>query len=401
MREILLLNIFAPARGSLVAELSEMLAGHEVEVLDINQTQIHEQVNVGLLVRMGDDVEMLVDQILRATAAMNATANVSRISPESYAEWVSEQGKPRYIITLLARRISADQLHAVTACIAARGLDIDDVRRLSGRIALEARETSAASVEFSVRGALEDQGSLRSELLSIATALSVDISVQEDNVYRRNRRLVAFDMDSTLIEAEIIDELARAKGVGDEVAAITESAMRGEMDFAESFRRRVSLLEGLKESALADVARSVTLTEGAERLVRTLSAHHFKTAILSGGFQYVGERLRERLGIDYVYANRIEVKDGRVTGRVLGDVVDGDRKAELLREIAAHEGISLEQVIAVGDGANDLPMLSIAGLGIAFRAKPIVKQSARHAISNLGLDGILYLLGFTERDILV
>jgi phosphoserine phosphatase len=401
MREILLLNIFAPARGSLVAELSEMLAGHEVEVLDINQTQIHEQVNVGLLVRMGDDVEMLVDQILRATAAMNATANVSRISPESYAEWVSEQGKPRYIITLLARRISADQLHAVTACIAARGLDIDDVRRLSGRIALEARETSAASVEFSVRGALEDQGSLRSELLSIATALSVDISVQEDNVYRRNRRLVAFDMDSTLIEAEIIDELARAKGVGNEVAAITESAMRGEMDFAESFRRRVSLLEGLKESALADVARSVTLTEGAERLVRTLSAHHFKTAILSGGFQYVGERLRERLGIDYVYANRIEVKDGRVTGRVLGDVVDGDRKAELLREIAAHEGISLEQVIAVGDGANDLPMLSIAGLGIAFRAKPIVKQSARHAISNLGLDGILYLLGFTERDILV
>ncbi|MEE9255076.1 MAG: phosphoserine phosphatase SerB [Pseudomonadales bacterium] len=401
MREILLINVSASARPALVSELAATLAGHGVDVLDIGEAVIHEQLNLGLLVQMPEAVDSaaIIGDILRKTDANGATARFTAISRERYAQWVRQQGRPRYIITLLARRITADQLREITACIAQRSLEIDGVRRLSGRLPLEAQQAEAASVEFSVRGLIGDQAELRAALLDIATRLSVDISIQEDNVYRRNRRLVAFDMDSTLIDAEIIDELARRNGVGDQVTAITQRAMRGEMDFAESFERRVGLLAGLSESVLEDVAHSVALTEGAERLVRTLSTYGYKTAILSGGFQYIGERLRDRLGIDYVFANRLEIEDGRITGRVIGEVVDGARKAELLRQIAAREHISLEQVIAVGDGANDLPMLSIAGLGIAFRAKPIVKQSARHAISNLGLDGILYLLGFTDADI--
>lgn len=401
MREILLINVSASARPELMSELAATLAGHGVDVLDIGEAVIHEQLNLGLMVRMPEDVRSveIIEDLVRETEATGASVRCTPISQERYGEWVAQQGRPRHIVTLLARRITADQLREITACIAEHGLEIDGVRRLSGRLPLEADQSESASVEFSVRGLIADQAEMQAALLDVATRLSVDISIQEDNVYRRNRRLVAFDMDSTLIDAEIIDELARLRGVGDQVAAITQRAMRGEMDFSESFKRRVALLAGLSESVLDDVARSVTLTEGAERLVCTLSRYGFKTAILSGGFQYIGERLRDRLGIDYVFANELEIEDGRITGRVIGEVVDGDRKAELLRQIAAQEGISLEQVIAVGDGANDLPMLSIAGLGIAFRAKPIVKQSARHAISNLGLDGILYLLGFTDADI--
>lgn len=402
MREILLINVSAPSRQDLMSELADTLSGHGVSVLDVGQAVIHEQLNLGLLVQVPEGVNDadLLEELRSRIEIDGASARFTKISAERYSEWVAQQGRPRYIITLLARRITADQLHEVMDCIGDRKLDIDGIRRLSGRAPLDAGESLAASVEFSVRGHIAEQAELRAALLDIATRLSVDISIQEDNVYRRSRRLVAFDMDSTLIDVEVIDELARLKGVGGEVAAITERAMRGEMEFAESFARRVRLLAGLPESALAEVAQSVALTEGAERLVRTLSAYGFKTAILSGGFQYIGERLRERLGIDYVFANRLEIEDGRVTGRVLGEIVDGARKAALLREIAAREGISLEQVIAVGDGANDLPMLSIAGLGIAFRAKPIVKRSARHAISNLGLDGILYLMGFTDAEIL-
>ena len=240
---------------------------------------------------------------------------------------------------------------------------------------------------------------MRAEFLRLAGELGVDIAFQKDNAFRRNRRLVCFDMDSTLIEHEVIDELAKAAGVGEQVAEITERAMLGELDFTQSFQARVALLKGLDASVLESIAQSLKLTEGAEHLMRTLKALGYKTAILSGGFTYFGEYLQSKLGIDYVFANSLEIEDGKVTGRVVGRVVDGNRKAELLREIAQKEGVNLEQVIAVGDGANDLPMLSIAGLGIAFRAKPLVKANAKQSISTLGLDGILYLLGVRDRDI--
>jgi phosphoserine phosphatase len=206
-------------------------------------------------------------------------------------------------------------------------------------------------------------------------------------------------MDSTLINAEVIDELAALHGVRDAVAAITERAMRGELNFRESFRARAALLKGLPEAALARVAESVALNDGAHRLIRSLKHFGFKTAILSGGFQYVGERLKRTLGIDYVFANELEIVDGVMTGEVRGEIVDAEKKAALLQEIAAREGIALEQTIAIGDGANDLPMLSTAGLGVAYHAKPLVKESASHAISNFGLDSVLYLMGFSDRDI--
>jgi phosphoserine phosphatase len=237
----------------------------------------------------------------------------------------------------------------------------------------------------------------RRELLEVASALEVDLAFQEDTMYRRNRRLVAFDMDSTLIEAEVIDELARLAGVGEQVSAITERAMRGELDFAASFRERVALLKGLPESALQEVAANLRITEGARHLISTLRALGYRTAILSGGFTYFAHWLQRQLGIDYVHANELEIAQGVVTGNVSGVIVDGERKAALLRQLASREGIDLQQVIAVGDGANDLPMLSIAGLGIAFRAKPLVQQSAEQSISTLGLDAILYLLGISDR----
>jgi phosphoserine phosphatase len=238
-------------------------------------------------------------------------------------------------------------------------------------------------------------------LMRLADEDDVDIAFQHDNIWRRHRRLVAFDMDSTLIRTEVIDELAKLAGVGDEVQRITEAAMRGELDFRASFRRRVGLLKGLSESALESVVRSVPLMDGAERLILTLRRLGYKTAILSGGFTFVGRELQRRLGIDYLHANELDIRDGAVTGEAGADIVDGARKAALLREIAHAEGLSMEQTIAVGDGANDLPMLSIAGLGIAFRAKPLVRRSARQAISTMGLDGILYLLGVREREAII
>ena len=321
------------------------------------------------------------------------------ISEESYDHWVSQQGKPRHIVTLLAPRVKAEHIARVTAVTAASGLNIDKINRLSGRIPLHRiDEHTKACVEFSVRGTPADHNDFRSTLLELASEMDVDIAYQEDNIFRRHRRLVVFDMDSTLIEAEVIDELAKEAGVGDQVAAITESAMRGDIDFNESFRQRVALLKGLSADVLDGISRRLPLTDGAEELISTLKKLGYKTAILSGGFEYFGREIQRKLGIDYLYANQLEVEGGRVTGRVTGTVVDGQRKAELLATLAARENISLEQTVAVGDGANDLPMLSLAGLGIAFRAKPIVKASAKQAISKLGLDGVLYLMGIRDRD---
>ena len=256
-----------------------------------------------------------------------------------------------------------------------------------------------ACVEFSVRGNPKSAEALRSSLLELAGQHNIDVAYQEDTIFRRSRQLVVFDMDSTLIDAEVIDELAIEAGVGEEVAAITEAAMRGEIDFTQSFTQRLALLEGLNAKVLQTVADRLRLNEGAEYLIHSLKQLGYTTAIVSGGFTFFGQRLKTILGVDYVYANELEIVNGIVTGKVTGDIIDGQRKADLLRELAHQQGLSLDQVIAVGDGANDLPMISIAGLGIAFRAKPVVKASAKQAISNVGLDGILYLLGYSDKDI--
>ena len=400
MTKILLITFSGEDRGGLTAAITAILAGHGVNVLDIGQAVIHSTLSMGVLVELPGNCDRtaLTGALEGCAADRGMRVRINTVSPESYGHWVDGQGRARYIITLLARKITADQLARVTQVVHQHGLNIDGINRLSGRIPLgELPALSKACVEFTVRGELPDSSAFRGNLLEVAGALEVDLAFQQDNMYRRNRRLVAFDMDSTLIEAEVIDELAIEAGVGEQVSAITERAMRGELDFKESFRARVALLRGLDEQALEQVAGRLKITEGAEHLISTLHTLGYKTAILSGGFTYFARHLQARLGIDYVYANELDIEDGRVTGEVTGAIVDGERKAELLRELAIDEGIDLEQVIAVGDGANDLPMLSIAGLGIAFRAKPLVQQSAEQSISTLGLDAILYLLGFSDK----
>lgn len=401
MNEIILLTLSGEDKPGVTASITQILARYEINILDIGQAVIHNTLSLGILVEVPATAAaspVLRDLLFKAHE-LDMKVRFQPVSDTDYEQWVGAQGKSRHIITLLARKITAAHLACVTDIAARHDLNIDKITRLSGRVPLQhAQAATNACVEFSVRGASVDTAAIREEFLRAASDLDVDIAFQEDSIFRRNRRLVVFDMDSTLIEAEVIDELAKEAGVGNQVVAITEAAMRGEIDFDESFRRRVALLQGLDAAVLERIAERLPLTEGAEMLVSNLRALGFKTAILSGGFTYFAERLQHKLGFDYVYANTLDIKDGKVTGEVTGPIVNGLRKAELLKEIAEREGVRLEQTIAVGDGANDLPMLSLAGLGIAFRAKPLVRQSAKQAISTLGLDGILYLIGFRERD---
>lgn len=403
MHDIILLQVSGNDRPGLTAAFTAILAQYQLNILDMGQAVIHDTLSLGILVQVPPTAEAapLLKDILFQAHKLDVNVQFEPIDIARYEQWVTNQGKDRYIITLLARKINATQLADVTHAVANNNLNIESINRLSGRVPLSEEKdekNTRACIEISVRGEPKDPEGLRATFLEIAHQRDIDIAFQKDSAFRRHRQLVVFDMDSTLIQSEVIDELAKEAGVGEQVAAITERAMRGELDFDESFRQRVALLKGLDEGALERVLKRIQLSEGAERLINTLKALGYRTAILSGGFTWFGEYLQRRLGITYVYANELEIDNGKVTGRVVGQIVNGQRKAELLKHIAKEEGISLEQVIAVGDGANDLPMLAIAGLGIAFRAKPLVKESAKQAISTLGLDGILYLIGVRDRD---
>lgn len=402
MKEPILISITGMDRSGITASITQVLAGYAVNVLDIGQSVIHDALSLGMLVEIPEQVQdsqIIKDAVQKKIDELGLTVRFVDIHPDSYSHWVRQQGKPRHIVTLLSRRITAHQLSRLAQLVAENGINIDKITRLSGRVPLESIGSNGqACVEFSLRGPVANLPALRRQFMILADEIDVDIAYQENNIYRRNRRLVAFDMDSTLIQAEVIDELAKRAGVGREVSAITERAMRGELDFKESLRQRVALLKGLPESALAEVAATLQLTEGVERLMSTLKRLGYRTAILSGGFTYFGRALQRRFGFDYVFSNDLEIENGMLTGRLVSEIVDGEGKAALLASIAQHEGFSLEQTIAVGDGANDLPMLSIAGLGIAFRAKPIVKESAKQSLNTHGLDGILYLMGLSERE---
>lgn len=388
-------------KPGLMAMLTSLLARYQAQVLDIGQAVIHEELALGLLVHVpeGDDAGNLRAALEQLAAQTGALVETRAVSAGDYREWAAGSGQPRRVITLLMRGDATAVLGAVSSLIHRHGLNIDTVRRLSGRLPLDKAAAKRLCAEMRVRGALAEPEALQADLMAAAAELAFDFSLHEDTVFRRNRRLVAFDMDSTLIGVEVMDELAMRHGVGREVSAITRRAMAGEMDFKASFRARAALLAGLPATTLRAVADGAALNPGAGRLLKALRHFGYRTAILSGGFQYVGERLKARLGIDYVFANELEVRDGLVTGQVRGEIIDAERKAALLRHIAQQEGIRLAQTIAIGDGANDLPMLSAAGLGVAYHAKPVVRRTASHAISNFGLDSVLYLMGFSDRDI--
>jgi phosphoserine phosphatase len=401
LREIVLINITGEDRPGLTAAITGVLAQGGVNILDIGQAVIHDTLSFGLLVEIPDTEQgaLVLGNVQAKADELDQVVRFTTVSEADYQHWVDGQGKARHIVTLLTRKVTAEQLQTVSSITARYGLNIDRIDRLSGRMPLDTpTDKGKGCIEFSVRGEPADPQQMQAEFLHVAQELNVDIAFQQDSLFRRNRRLAVFDMDSTLIEAEVIDELAKAHGVGERVSEITERAMRGELDFRASFKERLALLKGLDVKVLDEIGASLRLTEGAETLFAELKRLGYKTAILSGGFTYFARQLQAKLGIDYIFANELEVVDGKCTGVAVEPIVDAQRKADLLRELASKEGLSMEQTIAVGDGANDLPMLAIAGLGVAFRAKPLVKQSAKQAISTLGLDGVLYLLGFRDRE---
>ncbi|WP_109487378.1 phosphoserine phosphatase SerB [Occallatibacter savannae] len=395
-----LLHFSGHDRPGLTCELTGALARHPIVVLDVGQAVVHEALSLGILIRVPEQGSFapLKAELTERAHALDLQVRFSPVRADAIQHWMRGLHHQHFIVTILARSIGAAELARVTRIVSAHQMNVDRIDRLSGELA-PADPSANACVELAVSGDGSREAGMRADFLAAAQELSIDIAFQRESIFRRNRRLFAFDMDSTLIQGEVIDELAKMAGVGEQVAKITEAAMRGELKFDESFTRRVALLKGLPAEKVYALVDAIPMAEGAERLIRTLRMLGYKTAILSGGFTFFAHHLQTRLGIDYVYANELEIADGVVTGRVLPPIVNGERKAALLGEIADREDISLEQVVAVGDGANDIPMLKVAGMGIAYRAKPLVRQSAPQAISALGLDGLLYLIGVRDRDL--
>ncbi|MBR1434981.1 MAG: phosphoserine phosphatase SerB [Bacteroidales bacterium] len=397
--EQIIIKISGADKLGLTASVMGILAKYDAQILDIGQADIHNSLSLGIMIRIDEQHSgQVMKELLFKATELGVNIGFEPVDDDEYEAWVGRLGKNRFILTLIGRSLSAKQLQAAAQAVTEQNLNIDSIRRLTGRMSLRNPVKNVRScIEFSLRGTSLDRDALQSRLMKLSSEMGFDFSFQKDDMYRRMRRLICFDMDSTLIQTECIDELADRAGVGPQVREITERAMRGEFDFKESFKRRVALLKGLDISVMKDIAEHMPITEGVERLMFVLKQCGYKIAILSGGFTYFGEYLQKKFGIDYVFANELEVDEtGHLSGNYVGDIVDGHKKADLLRLIAQTEKVNLAQTIAVGDGANDLPMISQAGLGIAFHAKPKVVANAKQSINTIGLDGVLYFLGFKD-----
>ncbi len=386
----------------------EELAVNNTDLIKFQKTIIDGQYSIHLLLvcvpephSITADVNLLKESIV--TGLETQCINVQCQFVSSHFEYKSENDSNRFVITLMAPRITVDMFSSIIALLIEHNVLLCSISSLSDdSIVMEHQDNKPGPQAYELEvliGDVDQLDLLNDQLAELASKKLIDVSIQVATIIREQKRLACFDMDSTLIQAEVIDELAKEAGVGEQVAKITEAAMRGELDFNQSFIKRMSLLEGLDESVLEKVAERLVLSDGVEVLFAALNRLGYKTAILSGGFDYFGRFLQKKLGVDYVYANELNIIDGKVTGKVVGDIVNGDKKAYFLQMIAAKENINLEQVIAVGDGANDLPMLALAGLGVAYKAKPLVKAAASYSIDYVGLDGLLYMLGLSARQI--
>lgn len=390
---IILVTVRGPDRPGITARLTGIIAQDvSATLLDIEQSIVHKKLFLSLLIQFSKGSQThqnLLKELLFAAKDLRMELSFEVFDAKFMGESAPAH---QYAITCVGQQIGAYPLYRIATALARKGMNIDKIGKLTTHC-LSSIEIVAHSPK------VLDPKQISRDLLQLSTELGVDIAIQRYNLLRRAKRMIVFDMDSTLIAHEVIDELAKEAGVLKKVAAITKKAMNAEMDFATSLETRVKCLRGLPESALEKVYKRLKLTSGTERLLSVLRHLGFKTAVISGGFTYFTERLKDRLDLDYAFANQLEIRDGKLTGKVLGEIIDAQRKAFILQTLAQGEGISLDQVIAIGDGANDLPMLSRAGLGIAFHAKEVVRRKAPYVIHRAGLDAVLYLLGISEKEL--
>ncbi len=386
---IILVRVSGRDRPGITAALFDVLAGAEVEVHDVEQVTTRERLSLDILIALpSGDRNARGDWALRELLFIGWERGL-HVDFELVEPAAPRRPTPRHAVTVIGQRLSAAALGAVAGKIAKAGANIDRISRLS--------RFPVTSYELVVSGG--DPDAIRAGLVEASAEHGIDVAVQREGLERRAKRLVVMDVDSTLIQDEVIDLLAAEAGRADEVAVITRRAMAGELDFEQALRERVRLLAGLDEATVRSVAERVRLTPGARPFVRTLKRLGFRLAIVSGGFSIVIGRLQDELGLDHAHANELEVVDGRVTGRLRGPIIDRSRKAEILQQVAAVEGIPLSQTVAIGDGANDLDMLARAGLGIAFNAKPAVRQAADTAVSVPYLAAVLFVLGIRRDEV--
>jgi phosphoserine phosphatase len=383
----LLLTVRGPDHPGVTAALFDQLHQHAAVLVDVEQVVVHGSLMLGVRVDVADTDRGLDAGLLAAAQRLGVDLEIAPAPADGYDGEPGSQARQH--VTLLAREVDAAAFAAVAEALASCSANIERIEQLASYPVI--------AYELTISGG--DPGPLRERLAAVAADSGVDLAVQPAGLVRRAKRLVVFDVDSTLVQGEVVDELAELAGVGDQVAKVTAAAMRGELEFAASLRARVELLAGLPASALDEVRSRLTLTPGASTLLRTLRRLGCSLGLVSGGFTQIVEPLAAELGLDFAAANVLEIADGRLTGRLLGPIVDRAGKAEALRRFAAEAGVPLPQTVAVGDGANDLDMIAAAGLGVAFNAKPAVRAAAPAAMNVPFLDALLFLLGVPRDEV--